>query len=309
METFDPIEHRIFEGIVGSQLYGTSTPESDLDTRGVCIPPIKVQLNPFENFEQKDSGFEEEDRTIYNLSKFMKLCADSNPNIVELLFVPEDKILFKTKEWDYLIENKQYFLSTKAKFTFTGYAFSQLNKIKSHRQWFVDPPKKKPERKDFGLGDKPIISGENLSFLLNTPLDIFKEAIQEELNRERAYREEKKKWDNYVAWRDNRNPKRRATEELFGYDTKYASHIFRLMSEGKELLLTGKITFPLPNAFEITAIKNGFYEYEKMIENAEAIEKEFEMWYNESILPKFPDRNALTEVYYNILDMRGSLRM
>ena len=89
MKQFDPVKTRIFEAITGSQLYGTATPESDVDYRGICIPPMEVLLNPFENFKQQDKGFKEEDRTLYALGQWLKLCADSNPNIVELLFVPE----------------------------------------------------------------------------------------------------------------------------------------------------------------------------------------------------------------------------
>jgi hypothetical protein len=105
MRDFDPIECRIFEAVVGSNLYGTATPESDMDYRGVCIPPMNVLLNPFMPFEQKDSGFEEEDRAIYALGKFLKTCADANPNIIELLFIPESKIIYNTKYWDKIGED------------------------------------------------------------------------------------------------------------------------------------------------------------------------------------------------------------
>lgn len=44
---------RIMEVITGSQLYGLATPESDTDYRGVCLPPMSILLNPFENFDQK----------------------------------------------------------------------------------------------------------------------------------------------------------------------------------------------------------------------------------------------------------------
>ena len=105
---FDVEKHKIFECISGSRLYGLNKPNSDFDYRGVVIPPMEVLLNPFENFEQKDKGFEEEDRTLYALGKFFKLCADANPNIVELLFVPQSHILFKTPHWNLILQNKVY---------------------------------------------------------------------------------------------------------------------------------------------------------------------------------------------------------
>lgn len=301
MKQFDPEDYKIFECITGSRLYGTNTPESDYDYRGVCLPPIEILIDPFMNFDQKDSGFKEEDRAIYALGKFLKLCADANPNIVELLFIPDKFIIFKSNLWDRVVENKCLFLSKKVKFTFTGYAFSQLNAIKNHRQWFVNPPKEKPTRKLFGLTDSPLVTGDNLQNALCIPHEMFKPEYHDELVRERNYREAKRKWDNYVAWRDNRNPKRRELEDKYGYDCKYASHLVRLMTEGKELLLTGNITFPLENAEEILAIKNGKYTYEEIIEYAETMEREFEIWYEQSPLPKSPNKKELTKLYLDIV--------
>jgi uncharacterized protein len=298
MNNFNPEDYLIFECITGSQLYGLSTPESDTDFRGICIPPKEILLNPFMGFEQKDSGFEEDDRAIYALGKFFKLCADLNPNIIELLFVPEDKIIYNTPAWDMVIKNRILFLSKKAKYTFTGYAFSQAKAIERHRQWFINPPKEKPIRKQFGLTDTPLTSAVNIDSL---PYELFRPEVVDELRREREYREVKKQWDNYVAWRDNRNPKRKALEDNFGYDLKYASHIIRLLAEGKELLLTGNITFPLPNAEEIRAIKNGKYSYDEFMVMILMMEKEFETWYEQSVLPNAPDRNKLLELYYDII--------
>jgi len=298
---FNPQDYVIFEGITGSRLYGTNTENSDTDYRSICVPPITVLLNPFNRFEQKDSGFEEEDKTIYDLGKFIKLCASSNPNIIELLFIPESKIIYKTKEWDLLIENRHLFLSKKAKYTFSGYAISQLNAIKTHRKWFINPPKKKPERKDYKLTDSPKVSGEGLQAISNIKFEYLEESFRDELRRELEYREQKRSWDNFISWRDNRNPERRRLEELYGYDVKHASHLFRLMLEGKELLLTGNITFPLINNEEIRAIKNGKYTYDETVEKAEVLDKEFEEWYNISKLPHHADINGLTELYFKIV--------
>jgi len=73
------------------------------------------------------------------------------------------------------------------------------------------------------------------------------------------------------------------------------------MTEGKELLLTGNITFPLPNHEEIRAIKNGKYIYEEIIEMSEIMSKEFDIWHSQSILPDHADINGLTELYFKIV--------
>jgi hypothetical protein len=72
------------------------------------------------------------------------------------------------------------------------------------------------------------------------------------------------------------------------------------MTEGKELLLDHKITFPLSNAEEILQIKNGKYSYDEMLEKAECMEKDFEKWYSESTLPNSPDRNKLLNLYLEL---------
>jgi len=296
MKNWNPAEYLIFETVTGSHLYGTSTPDSDVDLRGICIPPREVMLNPFQGFEQKDSGFEEEDRVIYGLEKFVKLCADANPNIIELLFAPKDSWKFIDLRGKTLLRNYTLFLSKKIKHTFTGYAFSQLNDIKRHRQWFLDPPKQKPSRKEYGLGETPIVSGDSLSALSNR-LDLLKEDVRDEIKRELSYREAKIRWDNYWSWKVNRNPKRMQMEEKFGYDTKHAMHLVRLMIEGKNLLLDGYLEFPLEDSAWLIAIRNGEYTYEQILDLATNMEADFDLWYEKSFLPNGPDREAISEMY------------
>lgn len=298
---FDPLDYLIFEATTGSRLYGTNTPESDYDSRGICVPPMEVLLDPFIPFEVKDSGFEEEDRAIYALAKWMKLCADANPNIVELLFIPDEYVLYNTKIWEKIMENRIHFLSTRVKYTFTGYAISQVKAVERHRRYFINPPDHKPSRKEFGLTDSPLVTFGQMQAVLSLPHEFFTDEIQDNVRREKAYRDAKQDWDNYWSWKENRNPKRRETEERFGYDTKFMSHVFRLMDEGKELLLTGNITFPLLNAEWIKEIKQGLYPYDEVIDMAKNMEKDFEMWYEQSVLPHKPNRKKLTELYFEVI--------
>jgi hypothetical protein len=253
-------------------------------------------------FNVQDSGFEEHDRVIYNLSKFVELCVRANPNIVELLFVPEEFTTFSTKKWEQIRRNASLFLSKKVKYTFTGYAFSQLNALRRHREWFLNPPLKKPEREDFGLTSVPTVSMAWLNSLKDSiNYSLLRPEIVDEVSREREYRDAKKKWDNYIQWKTTRNPKRRGTEEAYGYDTKYASHIFRLMLEGKELLLEERITFPLREAEFVLAVKRGEFTYDQIENMASELEASFEIWYEESNLPKSPNINAIKDLYYSLI--------
>ena len=192
------------------------------------------------------------------------MCAGANPNILELLYVPISRTLYSSNIWERILDNRNLFLSKKVKHTFTGYAISQIKAIERHRRWFINPPSHKPMRSEYGLGDVPIISEVHIQNILSLPHELFREEYLNSVKAEKEYRDVKRDWDNYQSWLKNRNPKRKEMEEKFGYDLKFASHVFRLMDEGKELLLTGNITFPLKNAEWIKAIKDGFYKYEEI---------------------------------------------
>lgn len=129
----------IYKTLTGSQMYGLSTENSDRDETGVFIPSKDSVLGIY-NVEQveiktnlsssgKSNTKDDIDLVIYSLPKFLKLLANGNPNIIELLFSPKNCILHTSKYWEKILENKDLFISLKIKHTFLGYAFSQRHKI------------------------------------------------------------------------------------------------------------------------------------------------------------------------------------
>lgn len=86
--------------ITGSHVYGTDTPTSDLDIRGVVLTPLWLKLSTTHSFEQhigdvpvlrthvapRDQPWQ--DCTIYDVVKAAHLIAQCNPNMVELLWNP-----------------------------------------------------------------------------------------------------------------------------------------------------------------------------------------------------------------------------
>lgn len=333
----------IFTCVAGSHLYGTSTPLSDIDERGVFIPDYRY----FYGFNERIEQFEDKqsDTTYFELRKFLHLACENNPNIIELLFVPESKMTFHTEEWEEIINNRQYFLSKKAKFTFTGYAHSQFNRIKLHRRWLLNPPTKQPDRKDFGLlENRSTLTKDQIgafNVLLALKLENIKEfhplkeqleemietrdfkglcqqfkevdpkALQEIvpitdefieiIQKENAYAQASHEWNLYQNWKKNRNPERAKLEEKYGFDTKHGSHLIRLISEGRELLMTGKITFPRPDAEYLLEIKNGKYSYDNLSMILENYDKEFETYYETSSLPRSPNRPKVDELCIKIV--------
>lgn len=146
----------------GSLAYGTNTPESDIDLRGICVATKEHYLGILNSFEQAQFT-EPYDATIFDLRKFVKLALDFNPNAVEIIFTdPSDILVFKP-EIQPLFDIRDRFISKKCKYTMTGYASSQIKRILRHRRYLQSPPTNKPERVDFGLpSDRTLIPHHQL---------------------------------------------------------------------------------------------------------------------------------------------------
>ena len=334
--------------VCGSHLYGTAMPDSDIDIRGVFIPSKEYFygiLHDVDQFEDKTN-----DIVYYSLQKFMKLSADNNPNIIEMLFVPITKDTKRytsyTQDWLDIISQKNLFLSTKCKHTFMGYANSQLNRIKRHRGWLLNPPKTKPERENFGLPKHKSLLTKDEIGAFNKLLSLYleqvgkhhklkeqleemndtvsyislsqnlvkmdydvvsnimpiSENIQEVLEREKAYMNAARQWESYQKWKGKRNLDRMMLEHKFGYDTKHASHLYRLITEGKELLMKGTITFPRPDANIILDIREGKWSYDRLLEMVDGYEEKFEHLYENSVLPKKPKWKAIEKLCIGIIE-------
>ena len=173
---------RIFDTVVGSQAYGTSRPESDEDTVAVCIPTEEYFFSS-KSFEQVN--YSVTDRVIYCVRKAIRLMADNNPNMLDLLFTPERCVKLKTKYWEMIESNSSKFISKKCKFTFSGYAIAQLERIRTHRGFLLNPPKGAPSRIAFGLPEQSVFPASQIDAIVLFADDFFpsdkKQYITEEL--------------------------------------------------------------------------------------------------------------------------------
>jgi len=117
----------IFEAIMGSQAYGTNTPESDTDIRGVFVQPLEDALK-YGYVEQVSD--ETNDTTYYELGRFIFLLIGNNPNILELLSAPEDCVIYRHPMFKMLENCKDDFLTKRVRWTFAGYAIDQIQKAR-----------------------------------------------------------------------------------------------------------------------------------------------------------------------------------
>lgn len=142
-------DNMLVKHYAGSISYGTNIPTSDVDFRGLfCGDPINVRTPFFAVRECTDVN--EEDTKLYELTHFMKLCLDCNPNIIETLWVDRDDIISTSPGYELLRANRHDLLSSKLAFTFSGYAISQLKRIKGHCKWINNPqPVEAPVEADY----------------------------------------------------------------------------------------------------------------------------------------------------------------
>lgn len=117
----------ILLGLGGSHAYGTSTPTSDLDIRGIALNS-KADILTNQNFEQFVN--EETDTTIYSFNKMITLLSNLNPNTCELLGLKPEHYLYLSPIGQELLDNVDMFLSQKCINTFGGYAHQQLYRLK-----------------------------------------------------------------------------------------------------------------------------------------------------------------------------------
>lgn len=135
----------IYEYISGSHSYGLNTQDSDIDLRGVFILPLNERLSILDY--NQELANDKQDIKYYELKKFLKLLIDANPAVIESLWITKDCVKLLEPKMQMIIDNKELFITKKAYFTHSGYAYSQISKCKGqnklvHNPRPIDPPKK-----------------------------------------------------------------------------------------------------------------------------------------------------------------------
>jgi hypothetical protein len=124
----------IFEAIVGSKAYGLDTTASDTDIRGVYILP-KEYYYSMEYMPQVSN--ETNDFVYYELKRFLELLLNNNPNILELLNLPESCLLKKDPIMDMV--DPALFLSKLCEQSFANYAYTQIKKAYGLEKKIMNP--------------------------------------------------------------------------------------------------------------------------------------------------------------------------
>lgn len=126
----------------GSHIYGTNTPESDTDYKGVAIPPKEYilglkSINEYnksggKNFKERNTS-EDVDMVVVALNKFVIDCLNGVPNNLDILFCRDEDILYIDDFGRELRSIRQEFLSKECKNKFGGYAYAQKQRLLNGR--------------------------------------------------------------------------------------------------------------------------------------------------------------------------------
>ena len=113
---------------MGSQAYGTATPNSDVDIKGVYIQSV-YDVASLYNYKQQ--LMPDKDTTYYEVKRFLELASGANPTILELMWMPDRCVQVKDPLWiKYIESNRDLFLTKQCCNSFMGYAVQQIHKAK-----------------------------------------------------------------------------------------------------------------------------------------------------------------------------------
>lgn len=150
-----------YKFIRGSVLYNTNIDTSDTDYGGVYILPNEKLLG-LPHFYQDQVSDEKHDTTYYEFNRWVELLMKANPNALESLFAPKDKVIGDVHPAvQLIIDNRDLFLTKECFKSLSGYAYAQIQKCRGLNKKCVQPVMEKKDVLDFcytfkGQGSQPI---------------------------------------------------------------------------------------------------------------------------------------------------------
>lgn len=288
----------------GSHLYGTATPQSDLDYKGIFLPSKEEVLlgrvpKSYSISTKQGSGHrntsEDVDTEIYSLHYFLKLACEGQTVALDMVHAHDGVIIERSALWDELVANRHRFY-TRSLQAFIGYARRQAAKygIKGSRlnaaKTVLDalaPYQGKPIR----LVDiwEQLPTGEHLHKIgkdLNgkEQYQICGKIVQETVTPDYAYGMVERFYKEY-----GKRAAQAAKNE--GIDWKAVSHALRAVYQVRQLLTSKTIVFPLKEAPILTAVKKGEWDYSsRVVPLLDSLMDEVEALSETSDLPLKADR-------------------
>lgn len=281
-----------------------SDPDSidDKDIMGVYIGPLEHYLG----FGRKDvyEQWEGEwDSVFYELKKFVGMLLNCNPNVLSLLWVKPNGIIYESSLGKRLRENRDIFVTKQAYHSFSGYAHDQFKKMISFNQEAQALMERlEHQLTSFGIDPDSSDDGHALRRLDGQP---FVGATTEMMEVVKRYRGERRRYysGGYMG------QKRRDLVRRVGYDAKNAAHLIRLLRMGIEFLTEGTLLVERADATELLDIKRGSWPLEKVKAEAERLFQLAQEAYVRSTLPPEPDRPRAERLCVEMISEYHKLRV
>ena len=295
----------IYLTISGSKAYGTSNENSDTDIRGVAVESLDDILTG-KSFEQIED--DKTDTVIYSLRKFFKLCAECNPNVLEMLGTRQEDILFINDAGKKIRDNAEIFLSKLAYKKFVGYATAQLRRLQNALARDSYPVKEKNlhimksiESMMLACKNEYGLNNAKINFELGEEILISVDAKNLPLKKFLAMNAGLNTMLNNYAKLNHRNRKKDDN-----HLNKHAMHLIRLYLTGIDILEgRGVITRRENDLPLLKKIRAGEIPYNEIFKMVNDCEEKILAAYENSRLPDSPDENKidalLLEIYKNCI--------
>lgn len=128
--------------IHGSKLYGTDTPESDTDYKGIFIPELKdIFLQKAARTLHFDTGSKHSknlstdvDFELFSVGKFIDMAIAGETIVIDMLHTPDHLTRESSDVWQYIVNHRHEFYTTNMK-SYLGYVRKQASRygVKGNR--------------------------------------------------------------------------------------------------------------------------------------------------------------------------------
>ena len=277
----------VMKGYFGSHLYGTSTPESDVDFKEIFVPhPRDILLGTAMNHTNLNTNNtatkntkDDVDHELYSLKYFFKLAAEGETVALDMIHTPANLVVKSDLPdvWKFIQDNRSRFYTTNMK-AYLGYVRKQASKygVKGSRLAALrgvlaivnQIPEPWVDYQEDGSTKQRRTKVEDIKHRLpenefcewvfhnheKTGPQTFYTVLGRKYQTTLSLIELKQSLNKLDAEYGERARKAEANE---GIDWKALSHAYRAGYQLKEIYQTGDLVYPLKNASVIKAIKAG----------------------------------------------------
>lgn len=290
----------------GSHVYGCNIPTSDTDIKVIYIPTPK-ELLMTKGEKIVNSHTEELDFEAFPLREFIHDAMNGQTYALDMLFTPPERMYNTSKIWMDIQVNKKRLLSQNVK-PMVGYAKAQAMKysLKGSRlaavNQMIDLLEKHHDKKisDLTLIIKVHYLSPYIKFLdiqgpkeMESHLEIIGKYFP--LTSSVLY-----VLDKLRTIKGKYGDRAQEAELNKGLDYKALYHAIRVGDEANELLTTGKITFPRPNAALLLKVRHGQLSFDEISQIIDNNYKQIEESVKHTKLPVKPDKEFWDKFVYNV---------